>query len=73
MKKKIMSLKSWSNELRYQKSNVVWVCKFNTEHVLWSKLPKIDKNGNLIMVNNTEKAIEYYNWIRENKQELLEL
>ena len=73
MKKKIMSLKSWSNELRYQKSNVVWVCKFNTKHILWSKIPKINENGNFIMVNNVKKAIEYYNWIRENKQELLEI
>ena len=61
----------WIKELRYQKSNVVWVDKFGTKHALWSKSPTLDKNGNLKMVNNKVKEIEYYDWIVLNKPELL--
>ena len=61
----------WIKELRYQKSNVVWVDKFGTKHALWSKSPTLDKNGNLKMINNKVKEIEYYDWIVLNKPELL--
>ena len=72
-KKKILSLGQWERQLEYRCSNVVWRDKFGTNHALWSKHPTIDKNGELIMVDNVKKAIQYYDWIRENKQELLEI
>ena len=71
--KKIMSIESWIKQLRYQKSNVVWVDKFGVKHALWSKKPHIGENGELIMIDNVMKEIQYYDWIRENKPELLEI
>ena len=68
----LLPFEKWVKELRYQKSNVVWVDKFNTKHALWSKSPSINKDGDLIVVNNKTKEIEYYNWIIKNKPELLE-
>ena len=70
---KIKTLEDWSKELIYYNKSVAWVDKNGINHALWSKVPSTDENGNLIMVNNVEKAIEYYDWIRENKQELLEI
>ena len=67
----LLPFEKWVKELRYQKSNVVWVDKFGTKHALWSKSPTLDKNGNLKMVNNKVKEIEYYDWIVLNKPELL--
>ena len=72
-KNKMMSLEEWSKELRYQKSNVVWVDKFGTKHALWRKAPTIGEDGELIMVDNGAKEIQYYDWIRENKPELLKI
>ena len=72
-KNKMMSLEEWSKELRYQKSNVVWVDKFGTKHALWSKAPTMSEDGELIMVDNVAKEIQYYDWIRENKPELLKI
>ena len=68
----LLPFEKWVKELRYQKSNVVWVDKFGIKHALWSKNPSINKTGDLIMVNNKMKEIEYYNWIVKNKPELLE-
>ena len=68
---KIKTLEDWSKELIYYNKSVAWIDKNGINHALWSKVPSTDENGNLIMVNNVEKAIEYYDWIRENKQELL--
>ena len=68
---KIKTLEDWSKELIYYNKSVAWVDKNGINHALWSKVPSTDENGNLIMVNNVEKAIEYYDWIIENKQELL--
>tara|TARA_R110002012_G_scaffold94931_1_gene229753 strand:+ start:41 stop:256 length:216 start_codon:yes stop_codon:yes gene_type:complete len=70
---KIKTLEDWSKELIYYNKSVSWIDKFGTKHKLWSKVPHQDKNGNLVMVNSTQKAIQYYDWIRENKQELLEI
>ena len=72
--KKIKTLESWNKELIYYNKSVSWIDKFGTKHALWSKVPRMNyETGELIMGNNTEKAIEYYDWIRENKQELLEI
>ena len=69
-----MNLKNWERQLEYRCSNVVWRDKFGTNHALWSKVPRMDyETGELIMVDNVEKAIQYYDWIRENKPELLEI
>ena len=68
---KIKTLEDWSKELIYYNKSVAWIDKNGINHALWSKVPSTDENGDLVMVNNVEKAIEYYDWIRENKQELL--
>jgi len=73
MKKKIKTLENWSKELIYYNKSVAWIDKHGVNHALWSKVPSTDENGDLIMVNNTVKEIEYYDWIRENKPELLEI
>ena len=72
-KKEILSLKQWEHQLEYRCNNVVWEDKFGTNHALWSKHPTIGEDGELIMVDNAEKAIQYYNWIKENRLKLLEL
>ena len=69
-----MNLKNWERQLEYRCSNVVWRDKFGTNHALWSKVPRMDyETGELIMVNNAKKASQYYNWIKENKPELLKI
>tara|TARA_R100000152_G_C6748001_1_gene171577 strand:+ start:569 stop:790 length:222 start_codon:yes stop_codon:yes gene_type:complete len=73
MNKKIMSLESWCKELIYYNKSVAWIDKFGTNHKLWSKVPHQDENGDLVMVNNGKMSIMYYDWIRENKPELLEI
>ena len=72
-KKEILSLKQWERQLEYRCNNVVWEDKFGTSPALWSKHPTIGEDGELIMVDNVEKAIQYYNWIKENRLKLLEL
>ena len=49
----------------------MWIDKLGTKHALWSKSPTLDKNGNIIMVNSKIKEIEYYDWLVQNKPELL--
>ena len=73
MKKEIMSLESWCKELIYYNKSVAWIDKFGKKHKLWSKVPSQDDAGNLVFVNSTQMSIIYYDWIRENKQELLEI
>ena len=73
MKKSIKTLKDWSKELIYYNKSVAWIDKHGIKHALWSKVSSIDENGNFIVVNNVEKEVEYYDWIRENKPELLEI
>ena len=70
---KIKTLEDWSKELIYYNKSISWIDKFGIKHKLWSKVPHQDKNGNLVMVNSMQKAIQYYDWIRKNKQELLEI
>ena len=72
-KKKILSLEQWERQLEYRCANVVWRDKFGTNHGLWSKAPTMGEDGELIMVDNLAKAIQYYDWIRENRLKLLEL
>ena len=73
MKKKIKTLENWSKELIYYNKSVAWIDKHGVKHALWSKVSSIDENGDFIVVNNVKKEIEYYDWIRENKPELLEI
>ena len=73
MKKKIKTLEYWSKELIYYQKSVAWIAPNGTKYSLWSKIPHVDKDGNLIPVDNVVMSIEYYDWIRENKQELLEI
>ena len=70
---KIKTLEDWSKELIYYNKSVAWIDKHGVKHALWSKVSSIDENGDFIVVNNVKKEIEYYDWIRENKQELLEI
>ena len=70
---KIKTIEEWNKELIYLNKSVAWIDKNGINHALWSKVPKLDKNGQSVMIDNIEKTIEYYNWIRENKQELLEI
>ena len=68
---KIKTLENWSKELIYYQKSVAWIAPNGIKYKLWSKVPHQDENGDLVMVNNTQKAIQYYDWIRENKEELL--
>ena len=70
---KIKTLEEWSRELIYYNKSVAWIAPNGIKYSLWSKVPHVGKNGDLIPVDNTMMAIEYYDWIKENKQELLEL
>ena len=70
---KIKTLEDWSRELIYYNKSVAWIAPNGIKYSLWSKVPHVDKNGNFVMVDNSKMSIIYYDWIRENKQELLEL
>ena len=59
---KINTLEDWSKELIYYNKSVARIDKNGINHALWSKVPSTDKNGDLVMVNNTLKEIEYYDW-----------
>ena len=59
-KKEILSQKDWERQLEYRCSNVVWEDKFGSRRALWSKHPTIGEDGELIMVDNVKKAIQYY-------------
>ena len=72
-KKEILSQKDWERQLEYRCSNVVWEDKFGTRHALWSKHPTVGEDGELIMVDNVAKSIQYYDWIKENRLKLLEI
>ena len=67
----LLPFDKWIKELKYEQSNVMWIDKLCTKHALWSKSPTLDKNGNIIMVNSKIKEIEYYDWLVQNKPELL--
>ena len=67
----LLPFDKWIKELKYEQSNVMWIDKLGTKHALWSKSPTLDKNGNIIMVNSKIKEIEYYDWLVQNKPELL--
>jgi len=68
---KIKTIEDWSRELIYYQKSVAWIAPNGTKYSLWSKVPHQDKDGNLVMVNNSKMSTIYYDWIRENKQELL--
>ena len=70
---KIKTIEDWSRELIYYQKSVAWIAPNGTKYSLWSKVPHQDKDGNLVMVNNSKMSTIYYDWIRENKQELLEI
>ena len=70
---KIKTIEDWSRELIYYNKSVAWIDKKGIKHSLWSKVPHVGEDGNLIMVDNSKMSIIYYDWIRENKPELLEI
>ena len=70
---KIKTIEDWSKELIYYQKSVAWIAPDGIKYSLWSKIPHVNKNGEFIQVDNVKMSIEYYDWIRENKQELLEI
>jgi|TARA_R110002020_G_scaffold23246_1_gene77614 hypothetical protein len=72
--RKMKTLENWNKELIYYNKSVSWIDKFGIKHALWSKVPRMNyETGELIRVDNVKKALQYYNWIKENKPELLEI
>ena len=67
-----MTIEDWRKELIYYQKSVSWEAPNGIKYSLWSKVPHQDKNGNLIMVDNKKMSNIYYDWISENKPELLE-
>ena len=70
---KIKTLEDWSKELIYYQKSVAWIAPDGTKYSLWSKIPHVNKDGEFIQVDNVKMSIEYYDWIRKNKQELLKI
>ena len=69
-----MTQKEWEKQLIYYNKSVSWVDPKGKKHALWSKVPRMDyETGELIRVDNVKKALQYYNWIKENKPELLKI
>ena len=69
---KIKSIEDWRKELIYYQKSVSWKAPNNIKYSLWSKVPHQNAKGNLVMVDNERMSKIYYNWISENKPELLE-
>ena len=63
-KKEILSQDDWEKQLEWRLLNVVWTDKYGIRHALWNK--SVAQNYNIV-------KYEYYNWILENRKELLEL
>tara|TARA_R110002020_G_C15799663_1_gene731023 strand:+ start:114 stop:311 length:198 start_codon:yes stop_codon:yes gene_type:complete len=63
-KKEILSQDDWEKQLEWRLLNVVWTDKHGIRHALWNK--SVAQNYNIV-------KYEYYNWILENRKELLEL
>jgi len=63
-KKEILSQHDWAKQLEWRLLNVVWHDKYGICHALWNKSVGQDY---------AKTANEYYNYIKRNKRELLEL
>ncbi len=63
-KKQILSQENWVKQLEWRLLNVVWHDKYGICHALWNKSVGQDY---------AKTANEYYNYIKRNKRELLEL
>jgi hypothetical protein len=63
-KKEILSQKDWVKQLEWRLLNVVWKDKYGICHALWNKSVGQDY---------AKTANEYYDYIKRNKRELLEL
>ena len=62
----------WKRDLIYYQKSVAWIAPDGIKYSLWSKVPHQDENGELVMVDNEKMSNIYYDWISENKPELLE-
>ena len=68
-----MTQKEWEKQLIYYNKSVSWVDPKGKKHSLWSKVPNIDyEKGIINHVDNAKMSSIYYDWINENKPELLE-
>jgi len=63
-KKEILSQEDWVKQLEWRLLNVVWKDKYGICHALWNKSVGQDY---------AKTANEYYDYIKRNKRELLEL
>ena len=63
-KKEILSQKDWEKQLEWRLLSVVWTDKHGVRHALWDKS---------VGQNYAEAANEYYDWIKRNKRNLLEI
>ncbi len=63
-KKQILSQENWVKQLEWRLLNVVWHDKYGICHALWNKSVGQDY---------AKTANEYYDYIKRNKRELLEL
>ena len=63
-KKEILSQHDWAKQLEWRLLNVVWHDKYGVCHALWN---------NSVGQDYVKTTNEYYNWILENRKELLEL
>ena len=63
-KKEILSQKDWVKQLEWRLLNVVWKDKYGICHALWDKSVGQDY---------AKTANEYYDYIKRNKRELLEI
>ena len=63
-KKEILSQHDWAKQLEWRLLNVVWHDKYGICHALWNKSVGQDY---------AKTANEYYDYIKRNKRELLEI
>ncbi len=63
-KKAILSQEDWVKQLEWRLQNVVWKDKYGICHALWNKSVGQDY---------AKTANEYYDYIKRNKRELLEI
>ena len=72
---KTMKLNEFKKQLIHNKKKVFFIDSNNTKHFLYSKFAVIDKNGNIDYKKQSKLFAENekrcYDWIKENKPELL--
>lgn len=73
----MLTYNQWKEQLIEYKKSIHWIGNDGVKYVIFSKYVVFDEDGNVDTIQQVkqfeDKRIEYYNYILENKPELLEV